>query len=267
MDIQKPHPLVWIFNNAIENPQAIIDYYKENKEWRDWYTFGKMTSINLNNTYFKNFPKEKEWKSKTYQPELYTSEEFFHVKNILDTFYKTTKLYFKENNFLDQELSFHKFNIAKYDAGIEARMNYHTDYQQERYKIPGDKMHTTTLFYLNDDYKGGEIKFIELDENQEIIWDYTYKPKAGDVLVFSSMPPLYHGVNVIQTNEKYFIRTYWRFKEKPNQNWIDGVQKYGEKEWREMKEKEAKEVRVKMIGRDYKKEYITIQYVEKSDEG
>jgi hypothetical protein len=48
-------------------------------------------------------------------------------------------------------------------------MNFHTDYKQERYKIPGDNMYVTAVFYLNDNYKGGEISFVELDNNQEVI--------------------------------------------------------------------------------------------------
>jgi hypothetical protein len=48
-------------------------------------------------------------------------------------------------------------------------MNFHTDYKQERYKIPGDNMYVTAVFYLNDNYKGGEISFVQLDKNQEII--------------------------------------------------------------------------------------------------
>jgi hypothetical protein len=94
-------------------------------------------------------------------------------------------------------------------------MNYHTDYRQERFLIPEIKFHTTAVFYLNDNYIGGEISFIELDDEQNILWSYDYKPKAGDVVVFSSNEPIYHGVNTIESGEKYMIRTYLRFNQPP----------------------------------------------------
>lgn len=263
MKILKPHPFVWIFNEAIEEPQKIIDFYENNFEWEDWYTFGKMVDIKFKDQIFNNFPNKEEWIEKTHQTNLYTEEEFLIIKQILDKFYDTTKLFMEENNFNKQKLGFFSFNLAKYIGSPVARMNYHTDYQQEKFKIPGKKMHTTTLFYLNDNYKGGEISFIELNEKQEIIWDYTYKPKAGDIIVFSSKHPLYHGVKTVENGNKYIIRTYWQNFEEPNEEWIEGVSKFGEEEWRKIKEEEAKKIRVETIGRDYKGEYINIQYTDK----
>lgn len=266
MKILKPHPSVWIFNKAIEEPQKIIDFYEENFEWEDWYTFGKMLDIPLQVTYFNKFPDMDEWKKEAYQKKLYTEEHFQNIEKILDVFYKTTEMYLNNNNIEIKNPVFLPFNIAKYIASPIARMNYHTDYQQERYKIPEPKAHTTTLFYLNDNYKGGEISFIELNDNKEIIWNYDYKPKAGDVVIFSSMHPLYHGVKTITEGEKYLIRTYWHSNETVNEDWEKGVSEYGEQKWRDLKEKEAKEVRVEMIGREYNNEYITIQYTERDNE-
>jgi hypothetical protein len=31
-NIKKLHPLVWIFNKAMSDPQGMIDYYENNKE-------------------------------------------------------------------------------------------------------------------------------------------------------------------------------------------------------------------------------------------
>lgn len=88
-------------------------------------------------------------------------------------------------------------------------MNFHTDYKVEAYNEPGGKKHTTAIFYLNDDYIGGEIAFLELDDNLQIKWYDEYKPQAGDVLVFSSMLPIYHGVKTVEQGNKYMLRTYW----------------------------------------------------------
>jgi hypothetical protein len=87
-------------------------------------------------------------------------------------------------------------------------MNFHTDYKQEDFHQPGPNKHTTAIFYLNDDYIGGEICFIELDQNQQIVWHDEYKPKAGDIVVFSSKAPIYHGVKTVESGNKYILRTY-----------------------------------------------------------
>jgi hypothetical protein len=91
------------------------------------------------------------------------------TKKITDVVYETTKMFFEENKLESDDIGFSSFSIAKYKAGPEARMAFHTDYRQERYKIPEDNMYVTSVFYLNDNYEGGEISFIELDSNQEII--------------------------------------------------------------------------------------------------
>jgi hypothetical protein len=95
-------------------------------------------------------------------------------------------------------------------------MNYHTDYQVEREGIPEAKFHTTGVFYLNDNYDGGEISFLELNNEQEIIQKIDYKPEQGDLVIFSSNFPIYHGVKQVLKGEKYIIRTYLRYEEKPN---------------------------------------------------
>lgn len=52
------------------------------------------------------------------------------------------------------------------------------------------------LFYLNDDYEGGELK-IESDE------EYIYKPKALDMVYMSSEP--LHGVLPVTKGTRYFF--------------------------------------------------------------
>ena len=53
-----------------------------------------------------------------------------------------------------------------------------------------------------DDYDGGDICFY-------INGDFVnYKPKAGDILVFPSGMPYYHGVKTIRNGNKFFIRNF-----------------------------------------------------------
>lgn len=53
------------------------------------------------------------------------------------------------------------------------------------------------LFYLNDDYEGGEI-FADIHGEY-----FTYKPKKGDLVYFMSYHP--HGVNKVTKGTRYFF--------------------------------------------------------------
>lgn len=140
-------------------------------------------------------------------------------------------------------------------------MNFHTDYKVEEYNRPGAKKHTTAIFYLNDDYIGGEIAFLELDENLQITWYDEYKPQAGDVLVFSSMHPIYHGVKTVEQGNKYMLRTYWDQIELPSDEWTQGIANYGESAWQAMEREKELKLRSQMILRDFNSETFCIQYV------
>lgn len=133
---------------------------------------------------------------------------------MLDTFYDVSRHYFNALDITLPSYIFKSFSLAKYTEG--GRMNYHTDFQQDRVHFPGIKFHTTCLFYLNDDYEGGEISFAILNDSNTAIIDYfEYKPKQGDVLIFPSKDPFFHGVKPITKGNKYIIRTYWQYDQKP----------------------------------------------------
>jgi predicted 2-oxoglutarate/Fe(II)-dependent dioxygenase YbiX len=149
-----------------------------------------------------------------------------YEKMILDAFHKTTKIYLEEHNIKLNNYFFPNFDIARYYKG--GSMNYHTDYPQEKYFIPEHKFFTTVIMYLNDNYDGGVLSFIEVDENKEILWRKDYKPKAGDVVIFPSKSPIYHCSTEVTEGEKYMIRTYWSTYQEPDDEWNAGVMQYGE---------------------------------------
>jgi molybdopterin converting factor small subunit len=78
--------------------------------------------------------------------------------------------------------------------------------------------------YLNDDYEGGEIEFRLFDglyhemktedsnfidlKNNKTIEGFNYKPKAGDIVIFPSDIPYYHGIKKIVKGNKLLIRTH-----------------------------------------------------------
>lgn len=88
------------------------------------------------------------------------------------------------------------FSIRRYDTGSD--MGKHVDSED-----PTDVKHPVIsgVFYLNDDYKGGEIEF----ENQNI----SIKPEAGSLLIFPSERPFLHHPKKISEGNKYMIPLFW----------------------------------------------------------
>jgi hypothetical protein len=85
-------------------------------------------------------------------------------------------------------------SISKYHTG--AFMGPHAD-SDENSLSPT----ISVVFYLNDDYEGGEINF----PNQGI----TIKPKAGDIVVFPSRLPFLHESKAIISGTKYMAPGFW----------------------------------------------------------
>ena len=100
----------------------------------------------------------------------------------------------------------------------------------------------SSIFYLNDDYEGGGLSFLE-EESGEVIH---YKPKAGDVVVFPSGDPItgasryFHGVDKISSGDKYLVRTFWQYQYDGSEYWHEGFKKYGKEEWQAIRKLEIR---------------------------
>lgn len=92
-------------------------------------------------------------------------------------------------------------------------MSFHTDYMVDRSHEEGHKFAITTTMYINDDYEHGAIVFRINGKT------FSYKPKAGDVLVFPSghplllmegETPLMHAVEAIPYGgpDRYMVRMF-----------------------------------------------------------
>lgn len=261
-DLEKIHPDIFVFKNVIKNSEEIISYYEKKEGWVDWYTFGKMLQVYSRPTMFDNFPSKEEWNSKISTKGQQINNKY--LKLITTIFYETTEIYFKEKNIKKNNLRFDGFNIAKYfsGAGVDEKMAmmYHTDTQQERKNIPEYKFDTTCLFYLNDNYMGGEISFKVLNKEQsKIEHSLDYKPSAGDVVIFPSKEPFYHGVKKSYGGEKYIMRTYWKTLHQKNNFWKNGVDKYGEDNWISIQEEKSYKMRNQYFSIENNKEKIFFQ--------
>jgi len=243
-DIQKIHNTVWVFKNALKSPEATLDYLDKKVEWKDWYIFGKHAEGTHFTTRFDSFPTPEQWEEakNIYDHDFGACGPF--ESEINDVFYNATKEYVEANNVSIDNWIFSGWNIAKYEPrqneinGGDYAMAFHTDYQREFAYNPGHKFAVTAVFYLNDNYSGGDVlfRFLDNDDVSVIKEEYNYKPQAGDLVIFNSGHPHYHGVKIVSEGEKYIIRTYWRYDYPGHPLWKRLQEKYGEDIWKQMED-------------------------------
>lgn len=239
--IEKINNSVWVFKNALNETQDIIDHFINNNQWLNWYTHGTMARIPSFKFQFDNFPTNEEWANKkNIAVNKNKIENNYFENKINDLFYETTKLYIEANNINYSNWIYREWNIAKYieNSNSEYTMMHHTDFQRDISYSQGEKIIISAIFYLNDNYEGGDVEFRFLDDNDINIvkGNYSYKPNAGDILVFTSGHPHYHGVKSITKGEKYIIRTYWTYYDTGHPLWNKLKEKYGEETWLQMEE-------------------------------
>ena len=144
----------------------------------------------------------------------------------------------------ESPLVFSNLEILKHRKNIDTKYTIptHTDWHNHRKDEPGPKQILTFTIYLNDDYEGGEVDFVN-EKNKNLI---VYKPKKGDLTIFPSGQPFWHGARgVISGNNKFFIRTFIAYKNPTSQEWIDGLRIHGLARWTEIQlEKNKKMVDV-----------------------
>ena len=233
------YPNIYVYHNAINNPQLVVEQIKKDNSWTDWYTFGKVIRNEQDLLYSdNNFPSLKQWQE-------ISETQTGYLKELLESFYKVTNDYVQITNFNLPNWEFSLPNICEYNPESNLHkdyaMHYHTDYQLEYADFPASKPGLTVTMYLNDTYAGGSLLFKIKNKETGNVDSCSYKPKAGDIVIFPSKDPYYHAVESVHEDNKYFVRSFWQYYQPATESWTDGIKKYGEEVWVEMKEKEAKE--------------------------
>lgn len=253
LNLKKIDDRVFVYKNPFKDLQKIISSL-DSRKWEQWYTFGDIHHIPLPGTVeSESFPDSVEWKS--YTDKVNNKDENL---DIIDVFYNTTKHYIEATNLTSDNWMLGKIDIAKYpdaknmpdsdkpfftEIGKNYTMSFHTDYPQESTNSPGAKQIITCNMYLNDDYVGGEIEFkIFLEDGS--YKRITYKPEAGDVVIFPSTPPYWHGVRETTDGAKYFVRSFWYVIDEASEEWLENEKKYGAEVWNEMEETRKQEERI-----------------------
>jgi len=120
-------------------------------------------------------------------------------KEIVDIFSKCLNDYLpaKDSGLDSLNMDTNKFLVRDYGSG--SYMTQHSDgYSYVTKNGEEVKPLYTAIFYLNDDYEGGEISFT--DQNVSI------KPKANSVIIFPSKYA--HSVNEVKSGNRYMTQTY-----------------------------------------------------------
>ncbi len=238
-----------IYKGLIPNPKDLIREIEDNATWDKWWIFGKMAQGVCPPEQWDNFPTEEQWQE--HLRNLTRDQSNSNLKNavleIKKYFYLATKDYvetqgFDLDNWIMDSPSFNVYTPNHDEQPGPITMSFHTDWQHEKQESRGDKFKLTCTMYLNDDYEGAELAFVVTDTPQD---PSTYKlvkfkPSAGDVVVFPSTPPYYHGVTKLISGSRYIIRTFWLEHFPGTPEWLAGEAEHGEEAWAAMQKKVEK---------------------------
>jgi len=200
MIIEKIHDQIVYYKKVLDNPGLTID---------------TLESLNNRSKYDSQVPKWNKWSASDNHEHVYGLSKEGSFSNIrfgcdMDISYAIliNNIKFISDiclshycNITNKQKPFlpNHFSIRKYNTGSD--MGAHVDSED-----PTDIKHPVIsgVFYLNDDYEGGEINF----PNQDI----SIKPEAGSLLIFPSERPFFHHPTKIVNGNKYMIPLFL-FKE------------------------------------------------------
>lgn len=169
---------IWEWHNVLDNPSELVETIPEEK-WKYYTNKGGGETIIGRSAFLWN-------------------GENLHSE-VMKAFFDCVIEYSESNN-----LPFNKENVGQdwllireYNPG--SKMSAHSD-MYSYLKKDGKQVvpSLTAILYINDDYVGGEIDFINDD--------LCIKPKAGSMVIFPSN--LQHEVLEILSGNRYMTQTY-----------------------------------------------------------
>jgi hypothetical protein len=224
------YPNVYVYKNVLKDPKKMYKVMKESEEtaegkyylkkWDPWAHFGTYSQI-------KN-PAE-------IDQSILSEERFIKEKEFADevqSAYDAVINHYveKTNTPLPDEWRFSGCSFSKYNDQIDTMSNkmtmqYHTDHITSQRDMPGEKFYITCTMYINDDYEGGDIEFY-VDGKLT-----NHKPQAGDIVVFPSTEPYFHGVKTIYNGQKFFVRNFVMYTFSGTKEWLSNQLKMGAYRW------------------------------------
>ncbi len=224
------YPRIDVYRNVLKDPQALYQTMKKSEEtsngeyllktWDAWAKFGTYTQK-------KDLAEVSE--------DTKTKDMFIEEKDFADQVQAAYDLvlldYIKRHNVeLKPGWHFSGCSFSKYKDGVDTlknkmTMQYHTDFIIAEREMPGSKFQLTCTMYINDDYQGGDIEFFI---DGKLI---NHKPQAGDILVFPSDEPYFHGVKTIYNGQKFFVRNFVMYPYDGSPEWLANQKQFGAVNW------------------------------------
>lgn len=260
-------PFVVLYEGVFDNVPEILQMLKESEkqksrillDWEPWYELGQRTRFlySTDNDLTEIEKNQLEMHNTIYDGLMETYKDYIadwnqgHIVeqyiNPLKSMYQDWKYVFGEivtdwNNFdkaanVPVEDSWMKSSVEvlKHDhtvgEGLELAIGYHIDAFNSK-DAAGPKSIITGTVYLNDDYQGGEISFLNEFDSTIV----TYKPKQGDVIVFPSAKPFFHAAQRLSGTDKYLIRNFLLWNHSGSQKYKDGEKQFGKEQWKLMQD-------------------------------
>ena len=101
-----------------------------------------------------------------------------------------------------------EFRVKYYNGGTGDRFDNHVDVGD----ITSCKRYLALLFYLNDDFEGGETSFLHYNpDTKEYSGFFNIKPKTGSVMVFPPMWMFPHRGQPVISGTKFIMSTYLNY--------------------------------------------------------
>lgn len=242
MNKKKLYDKVNVYPNAIKGLDEILAMLKDSEfsiggkyyfnEWQKWYEIGTMMNTGM--------PDKGSSVGSEYDEIDHAKKQKDFISQIQNAFYECTSDYLKEFEVTIPNPSHSGISLCKYNPTKNPEyfaLAYHTDTHEFDEESPGAKFRLTCTIYLNDDYEGGEISFLN-EEDAEVV---TWRPNAGDVIVFPSGSPFFHGVHPVLSGNRYIVRLWWYEEFAGSKEWHDNLKKYGEEEWKLIEKQRIKE--------------------------
>ena len=232
LDWEELHPNVIVYRNMLKDPDKAYKVMERSesssdgkhyfKQWDPWSVFGTYSQAKFGNEL-----------DGTEQSEIFNEEKDLDDEVSL-AYDRAISHYVKKYDIsLPDDAGFSGRSYCKYfnkidDLKNNMTMQYHTDYIISEKDMPGRKFNITCTFYVNDNYNGGDIEF----------WIdgvvVNHKPKAGDLVVFPSTPPYYHGVKTIPDGNKFFVRNFIMVDYDGSPEWLESQKQFGAYKWSKM---------------------------------
>jgi hypothetical protein len=223
---------VLLFKNAIEDPQKWMDIINASKNgdevlsnWEIWPPWGLGCKVYAHTAEFAEASGDGKWLIEQSLDKFWDALAHYNTDTLSQEYIdllgpdRVIPISCKEEaSLVTNPQNWHHADVAVYEsidtpAERPLSMEWHVD---RRAWFGGQKHMLTFNLYPNDDYEGGEISFIDIENAEKKVdgegREYylvdkpiTYKPEAGDALLFRT--DVFHSVEPVVGN-KFYVRQF-----------------------------------------------------------